>query len=76
MLKLFWLIVGFGVVFQPPSGGCVLKLQNFERDNDVFCQPPSGGCVLKQLQYQFRHQKGAQPPSGGCVLKLQGFDND
>ena len=33
--------------WQPPSGGCVLKL-----DNDVFFlfivgQPPSGGCVLK-----------------------------
>ena len=34
---------------QPPSGGCVLKLQfNCGWFNQQNPQPPSGGCVLKQ----------------------------
>ena len=39
--------VGHFVLYQPPSGGCVLK----QPKNSTICckivQPPSGGCVLK-----------------------------
>ena len=35
-------------VFQPPSGGCVLKLFWWNADVKKAYQPPSGGCVLKQ----------------------------
>ena len=39
----------FCYLFQPPSGGCVLKRERLlgipGKDN----QPPSGGCVLKLL---------------------------
>ena len=55
---------------QPPSGGCVLKLEKSKKALEQQLQPPSGGCVLKQ---QFEEAKALieeQPPSGGCVLKL------
>ena len=32
---------------QPPSGGCVLKLNKNWKDFIQYIQPPSGGCVLK-----------------------------
>ena len=55
--------------FQPPSGGCVLKL---ERDENVADGAPPAAfgrlCVetrMKLLLPSARHQ----PPSGGCVLK-------
>ena len=32
---------------QPPSGGCVLKLQVLQVLRIIKIQPPSGGCVLK-----------------------------
>ena len=35
------------MISQPPSGGCVLKLHQFEDLVCQFRQPPSGGCVLK-----------------------------
>ena len=55
--------------YQPPSGGCVLKLLLVVSVLKIFCQPPSGGCVLK-LPFSERDARyGAQPPSGGCVLK-------
>ena len=34
---------------QPPSGGCVLKLDLQVRLNNKYGQPPSGGCVLKLM---------------------------
>ena len=34
-------------VFQPPSGGCVLKQYDGSQFSDYGIQPPSGGCVLK-----------------------------
>ena len=34
--------------YQPPSGGCVLKLPCTTTENNGTDQPPSGGCVLKQ----------------------------
>ena len=37
-------------MIQPPSGGCVLKLNNQPQYIVVIGnQPPSGGCVLKLL---------------------------
>ena len=33
---------------QPPSGGCVLKLDLTHLTQTLLLQPPSGGCVLKQ----------------------------
>ena len=56
-------------VYQPPSGGCVLKLVHGFAHTRARVQPPSGGCVLKQgLGGRFL-AAGSQPPSGGCVLK-------
>ena len=37
--------------FQPPSGGCVLKLHVVSLESLFNKQPPSGGCVLKQFAY-------------------------
>ena len=54
---------------QPPSGGCVLKLEN---ELDVLAsplQPPSGGCVLKPAILLFPYAFKLQPPSGGCAFK-------
>ena len=39
---------GYGIPFQPPSGGCVLKPLPRTSGGAGFGQPPSGGCVLKQ----------------------------
>ena len=33
---------------QPPSGGCVLKLEDMLGTAEGYDQPPSGGCVLKR----------------------------
>ena len=33
---------------QPPSGGCVLKPEGYDKVAGYVYQPPSGGCVLKQ----------------------------
>ena len=54
---------------QPPSGGCVLKLNGEYTCEQALNQPPSGGCVLKRHQHAHRLCGGTQPPSGGCVLK-------
>ena len=60
---------------QPPSGGCVLKLERRLRNIYGNAQPPSGGCVLKPVaKYAGKYERG-QPPSGGCVLK-QRIAND
>ena len=62
--------MGYIISIQPPSGGCVLKLSNWENTLSNIIQPPSGGCVLKRLCIrQYRHPNWSQPPSGGCVLK-------
>ncbi len=56
-------------VFQPPSGGCVLKpFGDFEM-TEMVNQPPSGGCVLKLIRAPQCLLIWSQPPSGGCVLK-------
>ena len=55
--------------FQPPSGGCVLKLAFFLVSLDIQSQPPSGGCVLKLKIHLYLLLLTSQPPSGGCVLK-------
>ena len=55
--------------YQPPSGGCVLKLRTWELYLLYMSQPPSGGCVLKQELKAAESCLRRQPPSGGCVLK-------
>ena len=60
---------------QPPSGGCVLKHEDYARKVMPYLQPPSGGCVLKQLIHLNLKEHHQQPPSGGCVLKLFRADN-
>ena len=35
-------------MYQPPSGGCVLKHKSRHCHGNSLEQPPSGGCVLKQ----------------------------
>ena len=61
----------FFLLFQPPSGGCVLKLRCRIYVGNSRGQPPSGGCVLKRLVFGFDELYYTQPPSGGCVLKPQ-----
>ena len=54
---------------QPPSGGCVLKLNGKTTNALSNIQPPSGGCVLKRQIEDNKLDDPDQPPSGGCVLK-------
>ena len=69
MLKPEALSEGLPVLSQPPSGGCVLKLQFSNLNVLVVIQPPSGGCVLKPVSIDYELAANGQPPSGGCVLK-------
>ena len=39
-------------LFQPPSGGCVLKHFSLSKGFTATTQPPSGGCVLKQREIE------------------------
>ena len=52
MLKLGSSTTAVMVKVQPPSGGCVLKLQLILDETAAGGQPPSGGCVLKQIHRQ------------------------
>ena len=58
-------------VFQPPSGGCVLKHRRGVSVHIVARQPPSGGCVLK-LQTGGRLAPLLRPAAFGrlCVETL------
>ena len=49
MLKPLAVWALIGIFAQPPSGGCVLKLNNEDGLFKMKLQPPSGGCVLKRL---------------------------
>ena len=70
-MKLKSLLFG---IYQPPSGGCVLKQLPDKEHTWADCQPPSGGCVLKPALLPAYGNPVAQPPSGGCVLKpVQSF---
>ena len=69
MLKLAIRMDLYAMPFQPPSGGCVLKLGKVGVNNGPLIQPPSGGCVLKPARGVVQQTKISQPPSGGCVLK-------
>ena len=60
-------------VYQPPSGGCVLKLERSYSYWYFPYQPPSGGCVLKHTDGVRLGFRLFQPPSGGCVLKHDVF---
>ena len=62
-------IRGFVPAVQPPSGGCVLKLNEASPLVQAATQPPSGGCVLKHVPVNGGADFVFQPPSGGCVLK-------
>ena len=64
---LLWVKSDF--TWQPPSGGCVLKLFSTITRDCCKSQPPSGGCVLKHIKQVFINSPRKQPPSGGCVLK-------
>ena len=48
---------------QPPSGGCVLKLNWFQAIKPNPTQPPSGGCVLKH-----QHIGGELPRVGPAAF--------
>ena len=48
MLKLKFYNQLKELIFQPPSGGCVLKQLGRIVATDRLGQPPSGGCVLKR----------------------------
>ena len=48
MLKLRLEDMMMEVFYQPPSGGCVLKLDLLGEGFGEVGQPPSGGCVLKR----------------------------
>ena len=48
---------------QPPSGGCVLKLNIGLDVSKRFDQPPSGGCVLKHILADWLAQD--------CISRLQ-----
>ena len=48
MLKLAVAALAALYIYQPPSGGCVLKQRAIEITAQDFGQPPSGGCVLKR----------------------------
>ena len=67
--------LGWMKVYQPPSGGCVLKQRVMLKFKIFLNQPPSGGCVLKQKCVNQDRGVNNQPPSGGCVLKLFLFAN-
>ena len=50
MLKLTTLATKNEATSQPPSGGCVLKLNTPVIGISYTVQPPSGGCVLKRFE--------------------------
>ena len=50
MLKHAALPTQSQAIFQPPSGGCVLKPDLKFAASKNRAQPPSGGCVLKLQQ--------------------------
>ena len=58
------------IEYQPPLGGCVLKLHRLSYRQQLASQPPLGGCVLKQPSMPLLFRLPCQPPLGGCVLKL------
>ena len=47
MLKLRDYYLHVVTMYQPPSGGCVLKHKSRHCHGNSLEQPPSGGCVLK-----------------------------
>ena len=57
---------------QPPSGGCVLKLDYIK--TNYFAMPPAAfGRLCVETNYKFvKRIIHIQPPSGGCVLKHHG----
>ena len=69
MLKLMVRQEQFGNVFQPPSGGCVLK-HDLEYAWGVDLSAAFRRLCVETRCQLFGCQLSDQPPSGGCVLKL------
>ena len=60
-------------LFQPPSGGCVLKQTGFKVLQAAETPAAFGRlCVETDLVLYCLALTGNQPPSGGCVLKQRG----
>ena len=57
-------------VFQPPSGGCVLKLPKLTRLPVAVVAAAFGRLCVETRNYAPLPITTMQPPSGGCVLKL------
>ena len=55
---------------QPPSGGCVLKLQCESHSGHIGWAAAFGRLCVETFDLEPVDKKGVQPPSGGCVLKL------
>ena len=65
-------------MFQPPSGGCVLKQAQSELFVDIEDQPPSGGCVLKHLLIGQSQTREIDPAAFGrlCVETVPTLDKE
>ena len=60
--------MSYHILMQPPSGGCVLKLNSFIHYKIPFWQPPSGGCVLQhQMVLKNKARKQAAAFGRLCV---------
>ena len=63
-----------GLLFQPPSGGCVLKHDLHPFVWWVVVSAAFGRlCVETRAGFWLSIAATPQPPSGGCVLKLVGY---
>ena len=60
---------------QPPSGGCVLKLQNERALSEHIPQPPSGGCVLKPLAISRTFSDGDPAAFGRLCVETTSSNN-
>ena len=73
MLKPATCMVLVSGLFQPPSGGCVLKQTGFKVLQAAETPAAFGRlCVETDLVLYCLALTGNQPPSGGCVLKQRG----
>ena len=56
--------------FQPPSGGCVLKLNRLAHTVNITQSAAFGRLCVETMEAPDTEVKvQSQPPSGGCVLK-------
>ena len=59
--------------FQPPSGGCVLKLGCLPACPYRHGQPPSGGCVLKLWTRQAKLPKNIPAAFGRLCVETNNY---